>query len=103
MSEKWSDWHQEPEPGETWDFRRYESDPAIDALAEQMGVHPEDVTPETILGYVEEVRAAGVAPRTTRRTAFDPPRPPPRRSTSARQRSATASFRRRRWRSRRSF
>jgi hypothetical protein len=47
---------------ETWDFRRYESDPAIDALAEQMGVHPEDVTPETILGYVEEVRAAGVAP-----------------------------------------
>ncbi len=46
---------------ETWDFRRYESDPAIDALAEQMGVHPEDVTPETILGYVEEVRAAGVA------------------------------------------
>jgi len=61
MSEKWIDWHQEPEPGETWDFRRYESDPAIDALAEQMGVHPEDVTPETILGYVEEVRADGVA------------------------------------------
>jgi hypothetical protein len=61
MSEKWIDWHQEPEPGETWDFRRYESDPDIDALAEQMGVLPEDVTPETILGYVEEIRAAGVA------------------------------------------
>jgi hypothetical protein len=47
-----------------------ESEEDVEALAEQMGVLPEDVNAETVLGYVEELAESRAAPREQRPRSY---------------------------------